>query len=235
MIETLEQLKTIAWRTSHNRYSASRRLKGRDLYSTISLSLLSVLTIAIALVQRLFRIVPESGLDNYLTLLSILFGFCIVVVSLIEWGDNSAVISEALFRNAEELNDFQQRLGAIIAGARQGEALTVADALELHEKYAKIRRSCPYNHSEIDDQLFIALHRKQAAFLIANEPRMNAANATYKVFSWRIQAFGYQLAIWLIVVVFIAGAGLAYKRDFARAPAAGRASVDTAVPHAKSE
>ena len=65
-IEKFEKLKTDAWQTAGARYNAARRLKRRDLFATISLSLFSAIGVGLAVVQKIYN--PQSGstLDNYL-------------------------------------------------------------------------------------------------------------------------------------------------------------------------
>jgi SMODS and SLOG-associating 2TM effector domain family 5 len=199
MLQTLEDLRFSAWRTSSNRFDATRRLKRREILSTLSLSLFSVLTIGVAVVQRVFGIVPGSPTDNYLTVIAVVSGMCILVVSLIEWGNANAVGGEALHRNAEELNNFQRRVKLLIDQAACGSVGT-ADCILLEAEYARIKGSCPFNHAPIDDLQFLALHRNEPEFLdkITKEPRISWMRAQYIFLQWWASGLGYVSLIWLV-------------------------------------
>ena len=71
MLKIIEKLKTDAWRTAGARYNAARRLKRRDLFSTISLSLFSAAGVGLAVIQKIYNPQSGSSLDNYLTGLSV--------------------------------------------------------------------------------------------------------------------------------------------------------------------
>jgi len=52
MKKYIQKLRTDAWRTGGARYNAGRRLKRRDLFATLSLSLFSATGVSLAVVQR---------------------------------------------------------------------------------------------------------------------------------------------------------------------------------------
>ena len=112
MSDYFAKLRTDAWRTSSARYNAARRLKRKELFSTISLAFFSVLTIAMAVIQKVYSVEMRAitGLDNYVTSLSILAGIFIIVISLMEWGSRNGSNADALFKNAEELNSLQRSI-----------------------------------------------------------------------------------------------------------------------------
>jgi hypothetical protein len=200
MQQTLEDLRFSAWRTSSSRFDAGRRLKRREILSTLSLSLFSVLTIGVAVVQRVFGIVPGGPTDNYLTVLAIVSGMCILVVSLIEWGNANAVGAEALHRNAEELNNFQRRVKLLIDQAACGSPGTAIDCTQLEQEYARIKGSCSFNHAPIDDLQFLALHRNEPEFLdkTNKKPRISWMRAQYISLRWWASSLGYVSLIWLL-------------------------------------
>jgi hypothetical protein len=156
MLKYIEKLRTDTWRTAGARYNAARRLKRRDLFATLSLSLFSAAGVGLAVVQRIYSFESGSPADNYITALSVCLGVVLLVISLIEWGAGNSVKADRLHQNAEELNAFQRKLGLVILDLKAGNSLTSQQAGEYLQQYDDIKVKSPFNHDPLDDHLFVA-------------------------------------------------------------------------------
>jgi hypothetical protein len=200
MKEFLEKLRTDAWRTSCCRYDGSRRLIRRELFSTISLSMFSALTIAVALIQKVYRVSPDSSLDNYLTALTGCLGLSILVISLIEWGVANGVRASTLFRSAEELNSFQREVSQKLVEFNFRGSLSFDEVNRLREKYEHIKSGCPDNHDPIDDRHVMAVRRLYAEFLDERgKPRIGWWEDKVVRIRWNASAVSYFGLFWLVV------------------------------------
>jgi hypothetical protein len=156
MSEFLQRLRTQAWRTSGARYNAARRLKRRDWFATFSIAMFSAIGIALAVVQKVYVQKSTPELDNYITVVSACIGLFVLVISLIEWGSSGTVKADALYRNAELLNQFHRKIEQDLAiPGELSEGLVTAR----REEYEAIKAGCAYNHEPVDDVLLRAQQR----------------------------------------------------------------------------
>ena len=193
----LASLRTDIWRTSSARYNAARRLKRKELFSTISLALFSVQTIALAVIQKIYakEFNATGGLDDYATSLSILAGILIIAISLMEWGSRNGSNADALYKNAEELNALQRSINLEV---NKVEADPVEDwkvAEDMLATYEQIQSRCDINHSPLDDLYFITSHRKSAEFAYK---KINGYEACWVSFVWFLSSVWYYLIFWVI-------------------------------------
>lgn len=199
MIEPLRKLQTTVWRTSGARYNASRRLKRKELFSTISLALLSALSILIAVVQRIYAepIQSVSGLDNLLTALAICMGLFILVFTLMEWGAANGVKAHILHRNAEELNFLQSKIGGVIEKGvfDQNSKLTWDELEEFRLDYEKIKNLCGENHNPIDDKFFLSTKRQSDEFRCY---KINKFQSITVWLIWNVSSIWYYAVVWVI-------------------------------------
>jgi hypothetical protein len=195
----LEKLQTTVWRTSGSRYNASRRLKRRELFSTISLAIFSALSIIIAVVQRIYSAPIECtlGLDNLLTALSICMGLFILVFTLMEWGAANGVKAYILHRNAEELNDLQSKIGHMITrdNKDQNKDITWDEANSLRVEYEEIKGSCSENHTPADDNYFLTTKRHSPEFAYLKLTDFKAGIAWL---IWNGSSVWYYAGLWAI-------------------------------------
>lgn len=199
MIPSLTKLGTDAWRTSGARYNAARRLRRRELFSTVSLALLSAMTVAIAFIHRLYAL-PSSAADNYLTALSASLGVFLLTISLVEWGAKTGSTADALHRNAEKLNAMQRKIGLQIA-INAGTSLTCATVQALSDEYEAIKADCRYNHQPIDDEYFRAKQRTASEFCDEKGiPRVSKCRALGAAAIWQISSVWYFAVLWVVVL-----------------------------------
>ena len=71
-------------KTAGVRYNAARRLERRDWFATFSIAMFSAISVGIAVMQKVYALLPGSLIDDYLTALSIFIGIFVIVISLIE-------------------------------------------------------------------------------------------------------------------------------------------------------
>lgn len=201
MTEFLKNLQTKIWRTSGARYNASRRLKRKELFSTISLALFSAFSIIIAVVQRIYsspiQAIPD--LDNLLTALSICMGLFILVFTLMEWGAANGVKAHILHGNAEELNALQGKIGHIIQKVEKDTSVGLSwdekDALRL--EYEEIKGLCIENHTPTDDSFFLATKRHSPEFKYLNLTKPKVFIAWLM---WSGSSIWYYAGLWVITI-----------------------------------
>lgn len=160
----IAELRTTAWRTAGARFNASRRLKRRDWFATLSIAMFSAIGVALVVVQKVYELQPGSAVDNYITVLSACIGLFVIVISLIEWGAAGSLKTDALHRNAEQINQFQRKLGLVLAEMADGHTPVGGAIKQLHEEYEAIKATCQFNHEPIDDLLFKVQHRSSPEF-----------------------------------------------------------------------
>jgi hypothetical protein len=204
MLKVIEKLKTDAWRTAGARYNAARRLKRRDLFSTISLSLFSATGVGLAVIQMIYT--PQSGspLHNYLTALSVCLSVFLLVVSLIEWGAGNSVKADRLHQNAEELSAFWRRLDLIILDLQSGALKTEISTIDMRQKeYDEIKAKCGCNHDPLDDHLFVASQRYANEFQRGGIEPYSRVQAIWFLFLSYFSSVWYFVGLWLVIGVLI--------------------------------
>ncbi|PKO91236.1 MAG: hypothetical protein CVU16_08450 [Betaproteobacteria bacterium HGW-Betaproteobacteria-10] len=203
MKDLVKKLSTDAWRTSGARYNASRRLKRRDLFSTISLSLFAAVGVGLAVVQRVYSFESGSPADNYITALSVCLGVFLLVVSLVEWGSGNAVKADRLYQNAEELNAFQRRLAVIVIELEEEAQPLAAEVQKLLKEYDEIKARCAFNHEPLDDCLSMATRR------FAPEFKHQDGSLRYNWFEERWFAMrSIASSIWYFILLWLVIGGL---------------------------
>lgn len=205
MLKIIEKLKTDAWRTAGARYNAARRLKRRDLFSTISLSLFSAAGVGLAVIQKIYNPQSGSSLDNYLTGLSVCLSVFLLVISLIEWGAGNSVKADRLHQNAEELSAFWRRLDLVIVGL-QSQPPTQANpssAAEYLKEYDEIKEKCGFNHDPLDDHLFVSSQRHAEEFKRNGKEPYCWLEQRWFVFRSHFSSVWYFVSLWIIIAVLI--------------------------------
>lgn len=199
MRQFISDLRTRAWRTSGSRYNAARRLKQRETFSTFSLAMLSALSVAAAVAQRIYSPQPGTPLDNYMTAVSIALGVFLLAISLLEWGAAYGAKADALHRNAEDLTAYQLKLAQVLAKMDAGKAVDDAEVDALRVEYETIKDRCAHNHTPSDHELFRAQQRAA--------PELGAANGKPAMTDWDamvIKARWQWSTIWLFLLIWIA-------------------------------
>lgn len=202
MKQFISDIRTKAWRTSGARYNAARRLKQRETFSTISLAMLSALSVAAAVAQRLYSPQPGTVLDNYLAGVSVALGLFLLVISLLEWGAAYGAKADALHRNAEDLTAYHIKLAHVLARIDLEEKVTNWEVDALRVEYETIKDRCPHNHEPCDDELFRSQQRLATEFRAANgEPAMNKCCSLFVKARWKFSTIWFFLLVWIVVAV----------------------------------
>ena len=151
MKDFLDSLSKSAWETSCARYNASRRLKVREIFSTISLALIGLSGIILSLIQYFWITDINPKLNILITAFSIILSMLLIIISLIEWGVASGAKSEALFRNAELLNEHERKI-SLFKNCLKEEIMDDDYKYidNLRDEYEKIKSTCTFNHSPVD-------------------------------------------------------------------------------------
>lgn len=197
-------LRTTAWRTAGARFNASRRLKRRDWFATLSIAIFSAIGVVLVFVQKVYEFQPSSSVDNYITVLSTCIGLFVIVISLIEWGAAGSLKADALYRNAERINQFQRKLGLILAQMKDGLVPSGDVITQLTAEYEAIKATCPFNHETIDDDLFKAQHRLSPEFVNAQ----GVAEVSWLRCQWiklasLLSSVWYFGLFWIVILVLV--------------------------------
>lgn len=198
----ISDLRTRAWQTSGSRYNAARRLKQRETFSTFSLSMLSALSVAAAVAQRIYSPAPATPLDNYMTAVSIGLGVVLLAISLLEWGASYGAKADALYRNAEDLTAYQLKLAQALAKIDTGAVIEDSAIDALRVEYETIKDRCPYNHIPVDHELFRAQQRMAPELgATIGAPVMTCWKALIIKAYWEWSTIWFFLLVWLLVSV----------------------------------
>ena len=201
MKDFLDSLSKSAWETSCARYNSSRRLKIREIFSTISIALIGLSGIALSLIQFSFGDTFGKNLNNIVTAFSIVLSMLLIIISLIEWGFAAGAKSEALFRNAELLNEHERKISLFKTKLTQ--SLTQEDYNKinlLREEYEKIKSTCTFNHSPLDYEYHKVVRKR---FYISNTTEHFSFLRELKGrFSYYLCSIWGYLLVWGMVVLF---------------------------------
>jgi len=104
--------------------------------------MLSALSVATAVAQRIYS--PQTGtpLDNYLTAISIALGVFLLTLSLLEWGAAYGAKADALHRNAEDLTAYHLKLAHVLARMDSGKVVEDSEIDALRVEYETIKDRC---------------------------------------------------------------------------------------------
>lgn len=201
MKDFLEGLSKSAWETSCARYNASRRLKIREIFSTISIALIGLSGIALSLIQSSFGDDLGNSFNNLVTAFSIILSMLLIIISLIEWGFAAGAKSEALFRNAELLNEHERKIKLYIGKVENDKSSDSFDQADmLRDEYEKIKSTCTFNHSPLDYEYHKIVRQR---FYIANTTENFGLIRNIKGrFSYIISSIWGYLFVWVLVVSF---------------------------------
>lgn len=205
MKQFISDLRTKAWRTAGSRYNAARRLKQRETFSTFSLAMLSALSVAAAVAQRIYSPQPGTPLDNYLTAVSVALGVFLLAISLLEWGASYGAKAAALHRNAEDLTAYQIKLGYFLARINSGKVFEDKEVDVLRTEYETIKDRCPHNHTPNDDKLFRAQQRMAPEFGAFNgKPGMTDWDVCRIKAQWEWSTVWFFLCVWMVIAAAFA-------------------------------
>ena len=201
MREFMRSLRTQAWRTAGARYSAARRLRRRELFSTVSLALFSALSVAVAVVQRVYGVQQGIAWENYWAALSVALGVFLLVISLMEWGARNGAQADALHRNAEALTAFQLKVGQRLSELESGTPIAWIDVEAMRVEYEGIKRECQYNHEPLDDLQFRASKRLAPEFgAPSGLPQISKAHAAWVWLRWFLASVWYFAIFWIAII-----------------------------------
>ncbi len=202
MRQFISDLRKRAWQTSGSRYNAARRLKQRETFSTISLAMLSALSVASAVAQRIYSPQPGTPLDNYLTSVSVALGVFLLAISLLEWGSAFGAKADALHRNAEDLTNYHLKLAHVLARLDSGRPVDDTEFDALRFEYQIIKDRCSYNHALSDYELFKAQQRWAPELGATNEtPVMSDWQTKFVKARWWFSTIWFFVLIWTVVAV----------------------------------
>ena len=201
MKKFLDSLSKAAWETSCARYNSSRRLKVREIFSTISLALIGLSGIALTLIQYFWGAGLSPKFNIFITAFSIILSMLLIIISLIEWGFASGAKSEALFRNAELLNEHERKISLLKNSLK--EEITEGDYKkidDLRDEYEKIKSTCVFNHSPIDYEYHKIV--KNRYYITHTSESFSFWGILKGRIDYSISSIWGYLFIWLVVVMF---------------------------------
>jgi hypothetical protein len=198
-----DALKTKMWTTAGARYSAARRLRYRDWLSTFSIALLSVITIAVGLLDPAVKTSPQSHGFTVAVATAIISVF-ILVISLIEAGRQSAVKAEKLHDSAVRISEVRTSLEAESARAIAENREDWDGLASRRGAYESCIRECPHNHDTIDYDHFQVKRRKSPEFAAPNgKPRIGLLQSTWIGLLYDLSYMWLAVTSWVVVIALL--------------------------------
>jgi hypothetical protein len=144
-----DELDRTLWITKHCRYNAAYRLKRKNALSIYSIAILSVYTLAIAIIEKYgFKL----AYCNIYGFISIMLSVFILVISLSEAGKNYGVVAERLFVCGNDIRDLLDHLKKY--NNKRDEDYDGIYAVSM--KYSNVLKACGENHENVDYDLLRA-------------------------------------------------------------------------------
>lgn len=158
-----EELRTIVWSTECARFNAARRLHLRATLSIFSIAILSAIALAIPIIQKIYGLEGSGLVDKHYAFGSIFLSISILVLSLLEAGNDYARRAERLHINAIELSKLVRKFRFVLLTTDEPQLLkkTLDD---LRHEYDTLIDNCVENHKLIDYELFLTQHRHSPEF-----------------------------------------------------------------------
>lgn len=177
--DPLLELQRRLWITKGTRHLASARLQRADVASQFSVSILSMYTI-------LLGIVEIKPLAPYIVPLSVASSVLVLTVSLLEYSKGYSLAAERLHACALALAPIQTKIElAVRAGTKDEDAI-----LQLRTLYDDVIARCPENHSSIDYERFRAEHRADFGLTAAHAWRVRVAALVQEYFLFATLCLG---------------------------------------------
>jgi hypothetical protein len=153
MKENISFRKDIArrmWLTKGSRYNACQRLQNKYRWSIYSISILTFYVLLINLTQLFPKIFQNYGLE-YTNFVSLALSIFILIISLLESGNNYQVKAERLFNSANEVARLHDVLSQI---PKDGRNQNIRKIQIVASDYNDLIESCSENHEKIDLEMF---------------------------------------------------------------------------------
>lgn len=177
--------------TKSLRYKANTRLKRKHVLSLYTTSILSIYVIGASIAPLYLDYLDK----NMLAIFSIMVSIFIIVITLIESGNNYKSTSDMLMKCARRLTILIQELDLLIASEKIDEkGLAVVQA-----EYHKILNEFSVNHGDVD--LKIILSTKQLRRKIPNQTMRERFKLIVNLI---YQSTNYQLNIYLFYFTLLA-------------------------------
>lgn len=163
--EYAEEIKEKFWKTKCSRFNAARRLETQYLLSVTSISIISVLCIAISIIQNTLDLSSCPNINTSYTLLSILFSIFILVLSLLEGSKNYQVKADRLHNNAIDISIVYEKIIYLQKCRMHKNNNANFKQIEqqinkITQEYNSIIKSCSENHTVDDYSLMKAQYYK---------------------------------------------------------------------------
>lgn len=206
--EYARQLNRRIWITKESRFEASRKLSVQSQLSITSISLLSIYTIAISIIQNIIDVTGQCrSLNNLYTITAILLSVFILVLSLLEGLKNYQLRAERLYNNAKDLSKLYRKidyyLSCKLAENNHDKQQKFRD---INKKYNNLIDGCQENHDTDDYWLFKANNLKEFGddFNVKSFPPIGYLRAWWIQISYIIKHYGlYTIFIFLPIPIFI--------------------------------
>jgi hypothetical protein len=197
-IRRSEDLATVLWKTSGARFLAAARLSRRDRLATFSIALLSVVAVAVGLLEpHVSTAAHRIGLSA--VVISVTMSVFILTISLMEGSAQSAVQANKLHESGTRIAEVRRELQDLLARSREENAPNWAQYENLRRSYETLLRECPCNHQSIDFKRFEVNHRTSAAFSTNGRPRVGWLEAQLIKALHILDAAWLPVASWVIV------------------------------------
>lgn len=181
----LEKLDDLVWRTRGARFNAMRRLRSRRSWSLWSAATASVYLMLLNGVPLVDPNWPHPGVGKWLSLASIGLSVAILVMTLLEAGQDYGKRAEDLHRCGRELSRLRRKIKHLLGtrptvGLEETLGEIETDYSNILEKYG--------NHEPVDDDRFMASYP-------GDFPKLNGLARWWACQRYRMASFGLYLLI----------------------------------------
>lgn len=201
--ERLQAFRTLCWRTGGARFWASRRLKVEERWASLSIATLTLIVIAVSLLDALHLGPFEKHSAPLTTVVIAFISIFILLLSIIDSNAHRELRAHRLHESGLRLGELRGEVENLIAKSAKGEEDW--NAVErIRVEYERELRECQFNHEPIDDRRFMIEHRTSKEFLTEpGKPRINRAEAIGIFARYLLSSAWISLATWCLVVVIL--------------------------------
>lgn len=161
MNDLLNNLSNRVWITRGCRFNAQRRMEINDKCTNLSISVLSVIIIAINLLVFL----PYFNNGNIITIITVSLSVFVLSISQFVYARDYKIKAQNYHKCGCELSEILDKIEIL----KMKESIQGDEISNLYKEYEKVIISYNENHSDIDYEIFRAMNRKDKS----NNPKDN--------------------------------------------------------------
>jgi|SRR5687768_2478076 len=202
--DRLQSMGTLCWRTGGARFYAARRLQLEERTATLSVAALTIVIIAISLLDALRAGPFESHAGVTASVMIAFISIFVLVISVVDAHSHRELRAHRLHESGVKFGEIRGAIEDLIARYKSTELVDWDQSESLRQRYEREIRECPFNHQPIDDARFNAQHRSSPEFVDSTgRPKLG----WWRGISVRLLHFGSSvwlpMMLWVIVIILI--------------------------------